>query len=276
LVALDSSSQDGLVGLEGSPPFYLVLSIKNIAASQVDRRMIQVPTNNWRLDLLSYTFSTIGPHLVSIETVTDSSGCEQAALDPLHRSIWVDVAETAAIIPIEKGEDICVGDVTQFQLEGIPPWTITYKANGKSHSQEAKTSPVTMLQQHSGQFIITSVSHQQKMCKAAVTDLRYNVHALPSAQVGHGKKILQDIHEGDQAEIIFTLVGEPPFSMTYQRAELPMRKGMTPKVLETHTVSRIQSHEYSIFTALEGTWTVTSISDRYCRYPPVQPDVTYN
>jgi nucleoporin POM152 len=129
------------------------------------------------------------------------------------------------------------------------------------------------------------------MCKAAVTDLRYNVHALPSAQVGHGKKIFQDIHEGDQAEIVFTLVGEPPFSMTYQRAELPTRKGMTPKVLETHTVSRIQGHEYSIFTALEGmwkrmnlhlltdwfsnlgTWTVTSISDRYCRYPPVQPDV---
>jgi nucleoporin POM152 len=120
LVALDSSSQDGLVGLEGSPPFSLVLSIKNIAASQVDKRMIQVPTNNWRLDLPSYIFTAIGPHLVSIETVTDSSGCEQAALDPLHRSIWVDVAETAAIIPIEKGEDICVGDVTQFQLEGIP------------------------------------------------------------------------------------------------------------------------------------------------------------
>jgi nucleoporin POM152 len=125
LVALDSSLQDGLVGLEGSPPFSLILSIKNIASSQVDRRMIQVPTNTWRLDLPSYTFATIGPHLVSIETVTDSSGCEQAALDPLSRSIWVDVAETAAIIPIEKGEDICVGDVTQFQLEGIPPWTIT-------------------------------------------------------------------------------------------------------------------------------------------------------
>ena len=34
------------------------------------------------------------------------------------------------------------------------------------------------------------------MCKAAVTDLRFKVHDLPSAQVGHGKKILQDIHEG--------------------------------------------------------------------------------
>jgi len=107
-----------------------------------------------------------------------------------------------------------------------------------------------------------------------VTDLRFKVHDLPSAQVGHGKKILQDIHEGDQAEIIFTLIGEPPFTFTYQRSELAPKKGGPGKVLETHTVSRVLTHEYSIFSALEGTWTVTSISDRYCRYPQGQPDLT--
>jgi nucleoporin POM152 len=90
------------------------------------------------------------------------------------------------------------------------------------------------------------------MCKAAVTDLRFKVHALPSAQVGHGKKIFQDIHEGDQAEIVFTLIGEPPFTFTYQRSELSPKKGGVGKVLETHTVSRIQTNEYSIFSALEG------------------------
>lgn len=126
LVSLDSSSQDGTIIFEGSPPFILTLSIKNIAVSHVDKRTITVPTNTWRLNLPSYSFTSIGPHLVTIDMVTDSSGCEQAALDPLHRSIWIDIAETAAIIPFEKREDICVGDVTQFQLEGIPPWTITY------------------------------------------------------------------------------------------------------------------------------------------------------
>jgi len=125
LVPLDSSSQDGTISLIGTPPFTLVISVKNIVASHVDKRTVQVSTNTWRLDLPSYSFTSIGPHLVSIETVTDSSGCEQAALDPLRGSIWVDIAETAAIIPIEKREDVCVGDVTQFQLEGIPPWTIT-------------------------------------------------------------------------------------------------------------------------------------------------------
>ncbi|KAF8807863.1 hypothetical protein BYT27DRAFT_7139354 [Phlegmacium glaucopus] len=273
LVPLDTTSSDGFVVLEGTPPFTLLLSIKNLAASHVDTKSIRVPTNVWRLDLPSYTFTSIGPHLISIETVTDSSNCEQAALDPLLRSIWIDVAETAAIIPFERREDICVGEVTQFQLEGIPPWTIGYNINGKSHTQEAKVSPFSLAQQQSGLFTVTSIAHQQKMCKAAVTDLRFKVHDLPSAQVGHGKKILQDIHEGDQAEIIFTLIGEPPFTFTYQRSELAPKKGGPGKVLETHTVSRVMTHDYSIFSALEGTWTITSISDRYCRYPQAQPDL---
>jgi nucleoporin POM152 len=124
--SLDTTSSDGFIVLEGTPPFTLLLSIKNLAASHVDIKTIQVPTNIWRLDLPSYTFTSIGPHLISIETVTDSSNCEQAALDPLLRSIWIDVAETAAIIPFERREDICVGELTQFQLEGIPPWTIRF------------------------------------------------------------------------------------------------------------------------------------------------------
>ena len=57
---------------------------------------------------------------------------------------------------------------------------------------------------------------------------------------------------GDQAEITFTLIGEPPFTFTYQRSELAPKKGGIGKVLETHTVSRIYKNEYSIFSALEG------------------------
>ncbi|KAF7964510.1 hypothetical protein HWV62_6763, partial [Athelia sp. TMB] len=148
-----------------------------------------------------------------------------------------------------------------------------YRINGKAHTQEAKVSPFSLVQQQPGEFTITSVAHQQKMCKAAVTDLRFTVHPLPAARVGHGNRIYEDIHEGDQAEILFTLIGEPPFTFTYQRSEPSPKKGMKPgRVLETHTVTGVMTKEYSIFSALEGTWTVTSISDRYCRYPPAQPD----
>ncbi|PSS29620.1 hypothetical protein PHLCEN_2v2768 [Hermanssonia centrifuga] len=274
LIAHEHSGLDGAIALSGTPPFQLRLSIRNLAASEVYHETFEVHDYTWKLQVPSYIFRSIGPHLVTIEGVQDASHCEQAAPDPLSRSIWLDVAETAAIVPFDRREHFCVGEMSQFQLEGTPPWTIGYRVGGKAYTQEAKMSPFSIIQQKAGEFAVTSIAHQQQMCKTAVTDLRYTVHHLPSAQVGHGKRIVQDIHEGDQAEIVFTLIGEPPFTFTYQRADLPTKKGVQGKVLETHTVSGVTTKEYSIFSALEGTWTVTFISDRYCRYPPAQPGGT--
>lgn len=120
----DPFTADGLVLLEGTPPFQLQLSIKNLAASQVHITTVELSETVWKVDLPSYHFKSIGPHLITIESVQDASHCAQATLDPLHRSIWIDVAETAAIIPFDRKEDFCVGEISQFQLEGIPPWTI--------------------------------------------------------------------------------------------------------------------------------------------------------
>jgi nucleoporin POM152 len=79
---------------------------------------------------------------------------------------------------------------------------------------------------------------------------------------------------GEQAEIRFELIGEPPFTFTYQRTQLAsnVKRDAKPKVLETHTVSGITTKDYSIYSAAEGTWTVTFIQDKYCRYPPVRAD----
>jgi len=100
------------------------------------------------------------------------------------------------------------------------------------------------------------------------------IHDLPSARVSHGKNIIEDIREGEQAEILFTLIGEPPFTFTYQRASLDSKTGS--HALETHTVSGVMGHEYSVFSALEGTWTVTFISDKYCRYPPATSSLKFD
>ncbi|KAL0951581.1 hypothetical protein HGRIS_008263 [Hohenbuehelia grisea] len=272
-VPTSSSPGSGVVVFEGVPPFELKLSIKSIGTSQIAFETVEVWSKVWEVSLPSYSFSTVGPHRVTIESVVDASKCQQANLDPMSTSIWVDVAETATIVPFDRREHYCVGEVSQFQLEGIPPWSIGYKINGRTYVQEAKTSPFSLLHQQPGEFSITSIAHRQQQCKASVTEMSFTVHPLPSAQVGHGKRVYQDIHEGDQAEIVFTLFGEPPFTFTYQRAELSTKKGKPGKILETHTVSRVHEHTYSVFSAMEGTWTVTSISDRYCRYPQGQPDV---
>ncbi|KAG6893764.1 hypothetical protein C0993_000344, partial [Termitomyces sp. T159_Od127] len=249
---LDALSAEGTVLLEGTPPFSLQLSIKNLGTSQVERTTVQVFDYVWKVDLPSYVFRSIGPHLVTIESVQDTLNCAPSVLDPLSNSIWVDVAETAAIVPFDRRIDYCVGETAQFQLEGTPPWNIGYRINGKAYSHEAKVSPFSLVQQQPGEFTVTSIAHQQKLCKATVADIHFTVHPLPSAQVGHGKRIYQDIHEGDQAEIVFTLIGEPPFTFTYQRSEPSTKKGGKPgKVLETHTVSRVMTNGYSVFSALE-------------------------
>ena len=117
---------DGTILLDGTPPFTLVISIKSLGTSQVDTRTVEIADYMWKIDLPSYNFKSVGPHLITIESVQDASACAPAALDPLSSSIWVDVAETAAIVPFDKRVDYCVGDVIHYQLEGIPPWTIGF------------------------------------------------------------------------------------------------------------------------------------------------------
>jgi nucleoporin POM152 len=124
LTSHGSASTDGVIILEGTPPFNVKLSIKSLASSEVQIKEVKVQDKAWKIDVPSYTFKAKGPHLIKIESVQDKFLCEQAPPDPLAQSLWVDVAEIAAIIPIDRKEDFCVGDVAQFQLEGIPPWTI--------------------------------------------------------------------------------------------------------------------------------------------------------
>jgi nucleoporin POM152 len=71
--------------------------------------------------------------------------------------------------------------------------------------QEAKQSPFAISLQQPGEFKITSIAQQQKLCKSVVTDLSYAVHLLPTAQVGQGNRIFQDIHEGRPVPLSFGL-----------------------------------------------------------------------
>ncbi|KAE9397106.1 hypothetical protein BT96DRAFT_1037695 [Gymnopus androsaceus JB14] len=128
------SSDDGTVVLEGKPPFQIELPIKNIAASHVNRQTIEVYDHTWKINL-NYQFNAIGPHLIVIESVADAS----------HY-----VAEKASIVPVDRREDFCVGQVAQFQLEGTPPWSVGYRINGKAYTQEAKVSPFSLIQQLPG------------------------------------------------------------------------------------------------------------------------------
>lgn len=117
---------EGLIVLEGTPPFRVQLSIRNLATSAMHKETVEINERSWKLNIPSYSFNSIGPHLVTIESVQDASHCEQAIPDSVYRTIRIDVAETAAIVPFDQRQDYCVNDVLQFQLEGSPPWLIGY------------------------------------------------------------------------------------------------------------------------------------------------------
>ncbi|KAG8930377.1 hypothetical protein FRC02_004294 [Tulasnella sp. 418] len=273
-VPTSRDTDEALVVLRGHPPFHLTLSIKNLATNEDAKQSVTIYSTEWRVDLPHYRFSSVGPTLVTIESVKDSSPCEEAQVDLTKRSIWVDVAETAAIVPFDRRQEFCIGEVMSFQLEGTPPWTIRYTFNNRITDAKSKSPKFSRVAEEPGVFKILSIAHQQNQCQTVVRDVEMTVKPIPSARVSNGKRVIQDIREGDQAEIVFDLVGTPPFTFTYQRTELPGpgTKGKALKVMESHTVSGVTTKEYSIFSAQEGTWTVTFISDRYCRYPPNPPD----
>jgi nucleoporin POM152 len=123
-VPQDKVTGNGAIVLQGTPPFELTILVQNFAASERFVETVRVHDTTWRLDLPGYDFKSVGQHKVSIEAVKDASHCEQKLPDSHDRSIWIDVAESAAIIPFDRREYFCVGEVAHFQLEGIPPWTI--------------------------------------------------------------------------------------------------------------------------------------------------------
>lgn len=119
-----SALDEGTITLHGQPPFLLEISVKNLASSETRLEKIEVISHEWKVQFSDYEFTTVGPYMVTIESVTDSTPCPQATTDSNRQSFFVDVAETAAIVPYDRHEDFCVGDVLHFQLEGNAPWRV--------------------------------------------------------------------------------------------------------------------------------------------------------
>jgi len=203
--------------------------------------------------------------MLTIDSVRDASSCEREVEAFGINTLFIEVAETAAIVPFERRDEYCVGEMLRFQLEGTPPWQIDYSFNDEPHTATAKVPYFNRVADSAGTFAIHSLAHQSNKCRADVLDIKHTIRNIPSARVSEGTR---RIREGEQAEIIFTLTGEPPFTFTYQRTEIDTsRRGAPPRVLESHTISGVQNREYSVLSSQEGTWTVTFIADQYCKYP---------
>jgi nucleoporin POM152 len=203
-------SQDGVVVFEGKVPFIVSFSIHNLASSETRQETKEFNTHEWHLDFPEYTFSTVGSYLIAIDSVRDASSCEEIIDETAQRSIWADVAETAMIVPFERRTDVCVGDLLQFQLEGMAPWTITYRFNNKVQKTIQKTPKYTTVANVAGEFSVISIAHQQAQCQTSVSDVRLMIHEIPSAQVSHGSRFEENIREGKTSSSSLSMMALTP------------------------------------------------------------------
>lgn len=193
-------------------------------------------------------------------SVSDANGCK--TLLPKDDTVFIHVNDVPYATPLSPRTDYCVGERIGFSLSGVAPFEITYEFNGKRQTVST-SAPFSRLASSPGNLTLISLSDTS----SCVVGLNHHtpriVHPIPSVKISEGTTVIQDIHEGDQAEIVFSFDGTPPFSFTYTRSEMV---GNPPKlkVVETNTVSQVFGHQYSVFTSLQGTYEAIAMEDAYC------------
>ncbi|PWN51672.1 putative nuclear pore membrane protein [Violaceomyces palustris] len=272
------------ISLTGAAPFTVDFELHDSSiTSRADAakhakkiRRTGIKSKEYKLEVSKeeFVFETKGKWSLRVTRVVDGHGCEYSPLElsrtpPPGLLLEMEVADTAGITPASSRDDYCVGEMVDFVLQGTPPWTVTYDFNGKTLQAAVKNQEFSRLAEKAGKLSIKSVAHQQNQCQTVVQHeatlgMIKTIHELPSVRISEGRHYIEDLREGNQAEIVFNFSGVAPFSLTYQRTE-PADTYARPKVLETHTVTGILDDKFSIWTSVEGTWSVTWLQDRWCQ-----------
>lgn len=220
-----------------------------------------IQTHSWSLEVPK-SMLTLGKHIVSLAEVSDANGCSRRYTERDSR-IFVAISERPTILPVSSRTEFCVGDRLSFALQGSPPFKIAYQFDGAQKRATVNGPIFSRVAERPGDFSIVSLQDSASKCKVSVNGFEKVIHDIPSVRVSEGKTIVESIHEGDQAEIIFHLYGTPPFSLTYTRSDVG--RGRHNKVLETHSVSGIWEDKYIIHSSVAGTFAATEVHDAHCR-----------
>lgn len=249
------------IALSGKGPFSVKMTIHHDDTGKSSKFEIADITSKKHLITSIYKNLGLGKHTLRFNSITDSNGCGRSSFRD-DEKVYIFVSDVPYLAQINPQTDYCVGDHLSFALNGVPPFEVTYDFNGKK--QKAITStPFSRLAAVPGNLTLLTLKDSSSSCLVKLSETNVKrIHEVPSVVVSEGTTIIQDIHEGDQAEIIFTLKGTPPFNFVYTRSECT-RKGRC-KVVETNMVNDVQSHEYVIYTSMQGTYEAISVEDKYC------------
>lgn len=96
-----------------------MLNIREASSSVPVAHTVQnIKTAAWEVNLPQHLLESTGPHVISIVSMKDSSGCPHVVKENDKLSVTVDVVETARIVPVDRREDLCVGDSLEFIMQG--------------------------------------------------------------------------------------------------------------------------------------------------------------
>jgi nucleoporin POM152 len=261
------------LSLQGNSPYTVTFEIFHESSSKSEFVTLNNVDSSSDFKEL-YRGLKLGNHLVNIVKIVDSTECIQED-SPENNYISISITDTPKITQLDASMNYCVGDHIGYQLIGTPPFAVTYNFNGHTLKSVESSSQFVRMAAEPGVISIESLKDSASNCVVNFTQpenhdqaerLAITVHPIPSVEVSQGDSIIQDIHEGDQAEIIFSFDGTPPFSLTYVRTEqVAGKRGKTKsQVVETHTVSDIYAYEYRVLTSLQGTYEAIEVSDAYC------------
>ncbi|KAL6948902.1 hypothetical protein ACO0QE_001381 [Hanseniaspora vineae] len=221
-----------------------------------------------------YAKLKMGTYSLTIDKIVDSvTGC--IGKDSSLSSFSITITDVPTISLLEPSLDYCVGDYVTYQLNGQLPFEIKYGFNKKKLKTTEHSSQFIRLASEAGEISINSIQDTQAKClvnfnkpgmEKQFRDLSLKIHEKPTVTTSKGDVFEEDIHEGEQAEIIFTFEGEMPFQLKYVRMENEMTslKNLKNSNVEIFTVSDIYSYEYRFVTSLQGTYEAIEISDKYC------------
>lgn len=260
--------------LDGEGPFSISFSIYHESTSKTDYLTLGNVTHDTFDFKKLYKDLKLGNHIVTIEKVIDANYCICEKISEKNH-ILITITDVPKISLLDPSIEYCVGDYVAYQLGGMAPFTIKYRFNDIPLKSVEPSFQFVRVASDPGTISIESIQDFSSQCTVNFTKegmeseyekLSLIIHPIPSVTVSQGDWVVEDIHEGDQAEVIFSFEGTPPFSLTYIRSE-ETENGQGKRkfdVIETHKVSDIYAYEYRVVTSLQGTYEAIEVSDAFC------------
>lgn len=273
------------IKLRGEYPFNLNASITDQKSGRTERIVVnnvlgpKLKLNEIYVPLRKvylHEYLKTGDYLITFDELQDGNGCFKKGFSELESWVLL-ITEVPKITKTSATNEYCVGDHITYELSGISPFNVFYEFNGKYQKAELPHTFRRLATKPGDLYILALLDSSSNKCLVNYTqepmiidELKATVYDLPSVEINKGDYIVEDIHEGDQSEIIFLFTGTPPFKLTYTRTVPKSSKGKKKKghreevSVETRVIDNILTHEHSILTSLEGTYEAIEVRDAHC------------